>query len=150
MGITGYDVSILPGLIFFGILSMPILFLINFLFNVFVFWLILRFEKVKVKTSRILISIFIYTILVGITEVILLLVCYSIARNFVLSALLYGVFSFIAIFLIFKMLIPRFIIKLKKKEVNKYAIIMGIVTNPGIMFFVIIFLLYGGLGIGGY
>jgi hypothetical protein len=139
MSITGYDVSILPGLIFLGIL--PILFLINFLFNLFVFWLMLRSDKKKVKTSEILLPIFIHTILVGIIEVILLLVSYAISKFSYLSVLLYAIFSFVTIFFIFRMLIPRFI-KLDNERVNKYALIMGIVTNPGFLFSVIIFLLY--------
>lgn len=133
MMITGYDISVLPGLIFLGI---PILFLINFLFNLFVLWLILKFDKTKVKASHILISTFIYTIVVGITELILLFSTLAISSDFVLSSLLYAIFSFLGIFLIFKMFIPRFI-KLDKKKMNKYALIMAIVTNPGILLFII-------------
>jgi hypothetical protein len=141
MGITGYDVSILPGLIFLGII--PILFLINFLFNIFVLWLMLRFDKTKIKTSEILLPIFIHTILVGIAEIILIFVSYFsylIVNNFVLSTFLYGIFSFVLIFLSIKIFIPMFI-KLDKKKVDKYAIIMGIVTNPGVIVIIIIFLL---------
>jgi len=149
MGITGYDISILPGLIFFGVLLIPILFLISFIFNLLVLWLILRFDKMKIKASKILLPVFTYTILVGIIEVALLFVSYAIARALVLSAFLYGIFSFVAIFLVFKMFIPRFI-KVNMKKMNKYALIMSIVTNPGFMFFVIIFLLYGILRVAGY
>jgi len=149
MGITGYDISILPGLIFFGVLLILILFLISFIFNLLVLWLILRFDKMKIKASKILLPVFTYTILVGIIEVALLFVSYAIARALVLSAFLYGIFSFVAIFLVFKMFIPRFI-KVNMKKMNKYALIMSIVTNPGFMFFVIIFLLYGILRVAGY
>ena len=119
----------------------PTLFLIGFLFNLFVIWIILMFARIKIKKSKLLISTFIYIIVVGITEFILLFVTNFITETIFRDDLLflpYGIFSFVGIFVIFKMLMPR-LMELDKKKVNKYALIMSIVTNPGLVLIVLNF-----------
>jgi hypothetical protein len=83
------------------------------------------FDKFKIKKSKLLISTFIYTIVIMITEFILFLVTATIFGD--VFFWLYGIFPFVGIFIIFKMLMPR-LMELNKEKVNKYALIMSTVT----------------------
>lgn len=103
----------------------------------------LRFEKIKIKISRFFKSTFIYIIVFEVTELILFIVTTFVTEaifrdDLLLLFLLYGIFSFVGIFLIFKTLMP-WLMDLDKKKVNKYALIMSIVTNPGFALIVLNF-----------
>jgi len=127
------DIAFMPGAILLGIIFLPFLFLASYFFNLLIVWLLL--SRVKIKISELFLPIFAYTCIVGMIEVILFLILYSIF-SFTSSSYLFFILSYVSIFLVFRLFIPQFI-KLNKKQINRYSFLMGLLTNPAIPFLLI-------------
>jgi hypothetical protein len=132
MSITGYDVSVLPALLFFGAIALVGIFFVDFVINLIGIVLIQKFQKRKINFRMSLLASLVHTFIVGILEIAALFFAVLETTQVLSYEVSYMLLSFAAIFVVFRTVVPRFV-PIGGKSMNLSSTIMAIVTNPGLV-----------------
>jgi len=140
------DISMFPYLI--KLFVIPVLFVISLISNAIVFFVASKVWKLKARISGMGVPLLAHTLIVGVLELSSLNALQLIVPQswefyaYAYAGIsLYAALSFAEIFLTFRFVTAR-MMKLKESDASRYALVMGVATNPVTALLILSLLMY--------